>query len=36
MEPATRELQLRPSQRIVQALAEALRWFLRVFRCIGM
>jgi len=36
MEPAARELELRPSQRIVQALAETLRWFQRVFHCIGM
>jgi hypothetical protein len=36
MEPATRALELRPSQRIVQALAETLRWFRRVFHCIGM
>jgi hypothetical protein len=36
MEPAARELQLRSSQRIVQALAETLRWFRRVFDCIGM
>jgi hypothetical protein len=36
MEPATRELQLRPPQCIVQALAETLRWFPRVFHCIGM
>ena len=36
MEPAARELELRPSQRIVQPLAETLRWFRRVFRCIGM
>jgi hypothetical protein len=36
MEPAARELQLRPSQRIVQALAETLRWFPRVFHCSGM
>ncbi len=35
-EPPTRELQLRPPQRIVQALAETLRWFPRVFHCIGM
>ncbi len=34
MEPATRDLQLR--QRIVQALAETLRSFPRVFHCIGM
>ena len=30
MERAARELQLRPSQRIVQALAEAVRWLRRV------
>ena len=36
MEPAARELELRPTQRIVQALAETLRWFQRVFHCIGM
>jgi hypothetical protein len=36
VEPPTRELQLRPPQRIVQALAETLRWFPRVFHCIGM
>jgi hypothetical protein len=36
MEPAARELELRPSQRIVQPLAETLRWFRRVFHCIGM
>jgi hypothetical protein len=36
MEPAARELELRPSQRIVQPLAETLRWFPRVFHCIGM
>jgi hypothetical protein len=34
MEPAARELQLQPSQRIVQA--ETLRWFPRVFHCSGM
>jgi hypothetical protein len=28
--------QLRPSQRIVQVLAETLRWFPRVFHCTGM
>ena len=36
VEPPTRELQLRPSQRMVQALAETLRWSPRVLNCIGM
>ena len=35
MEPAARELQLRPSQRIVQALAEAVRRLRRVLYSIA-